>query len=77
MLTQPAPVRQLEKPGRPVPENPGPGGSNGTARINSTTLGSDGSADSLTGASGQDWFVVSLEDVLIDLATKNETKTLV
>jgi hypothetical protein len=38
-------------------------------------VGQDGATDSLGGALGRDWFVVSSEDVLSDQAT-GETRTL-
>jgi ELWxxDGT repeat protein len=50
------------------------GGLNGAVRLNATTVSDDGSADTLTGAGGLDWFVSSLGDLLTDRAG-SETNT--
>ncbi|MFM7149684.1 MAG: tandem-95 repeat protein, partial [Gemmataceae bacterium] len=46
------------------------GGKNGAFRLNNTTVKADGSANTMTGQAGTDWFfAASLVDVLVDRAT--------
>ncbi|WP_020470124.1 hypothetical protein [Zavarzinella formosa] len=52
------------------------GGLNGTTFLTGNVFNDTGAKDSLTGGAGQDWFILSIPDILKDPVTGEVTTTI-